>query len=62
MSDARTDDEHVANVDNFGIEQCPVCFSFELHSAELNGQPAVSCTDCDWIATYAYLREQQSCE
>jgi hypothetical protein len=57
MSDARSD-EDVANVESHGVDRCPVCFSTDLHSAELNGQAAVSCSDCDWCVTYAYLREQ----
>lgn len=40
----------------FTPEECPVCFSTDLHSASLNNEAAVSCCDCDWIATYAYLR------
>lgn len=31
--------------------QCPQCGSTDLHSAALNGADALSCCDCDWIAT-----------
>lgn len=35
--------------------ECPVCGQSDLHSAELDGQAAVSCCECDWISTYAAL-------
>lgn len=41
-----------------GVEQCPACCSLELRSAEINDRAGVSCADCKWMATYAYLREQ----
>lgn len=37
--------------------ECPVCGQSDLHSAELDGQAAVSCCECDWISTYAALAD-----
>jgi hypothetical protein len=48
-------DELVAR---YGVDQCPACFSTDLHSASINGEAAVSCCDCAWAATFSYLREQ----
>jgi hypothetical protein len=35
------------------MEECPACGSTDLHSALLNGEDAISCCDCVWIATIA---------
>jgi dissimilatory sulfite reductase (desulfoviridin) alpha/beta subunit len=32
---------------------CPACSSDDLHSALLNGESAISCGGCVWIATIA---------
>lgn len=47
-----------ANLRAFGIEDCPCCYSLRLRQVQLNGQPAVACESCEWVATFSYLREQ----
>lgn len=42
-------------------ETCPACGSTDLHSASLNGEDAISCCDCVWIATIASF-QPTSCE
>jgi hypothetical protein len=36
--------------------ECPDCFEKALHSAQLEGKPALSCTECEWASTYERLR------
>lgn len=43
-------------------EECPACGSTDLHSASLNGEAAISCCDCVWIATIASFQATSSAE
>ncbi len=36
--------------------KCPRCGSEELHSAAIDSEAAVSCTECNYITTYKALR------
>jgi len=45
-------DEYMASLEACP-EVCPACWSNDLHSASLNGEDAISCCDCVWIATIA---------
>lgn len=49
---------HDELVERYGVDQCPACGSDDLHSALIGGEEGVSCCDCTWAVTYAYLREQ----
>lgn len=39
-------------------DRCPACGSDDLHSASLDGDDAISCGDCEWIATIASFQRR----